>query len=102
MAAIFILKLFYMQVISDKYKILSESNVRRIVTIYPARGLIYDRNGRKIVSNEEAYDVMVVPRQVRNIDTAELCQLLEIDMQSFTNRLNKARQYSPYRAFALS
>ena len=97
-AAIFILKLFYMQVISDKYKILSESNVRRIVTIYPARGLIYDRNGRKIVSNEEAYDVMVVPRQVRNIDTAELCQLLEIDMQSFTNRLNKARQYSPYRA----
>ncbi len=97
-AAIFVVKLFYMQVISDKYKVLSESNVRRIVTIYPARGIIYDRKGRKIVSNEEAYDLMVVPRQVNNIDTNELCQLLEIDKQSFINRLNKARQYSPYRA----
>ena len=97
-AAIFVVKLFYMQVISDKYKVLSESNVRRIVTIYPARGIIYDRKGRKIVSNEEAYDLMVVPRQVNNIDTNELCQLLEIDKQSFINRLNKAKQYSPYRA----
>ncbi|GAB6278191.1 MAG: penicillin-binding protein 2 [Lentimicrobium sp.] len=97
-AAIFVVKLFYMQVISDKYKVLSESNVRRIVTIYPARGIIYDRKGRKIVSNEEAYDLMVVPRQVNNIDTNELCQLLEIDKQSFISRLNKARQYSPYRA----
>ncbi len=97
-AAIFVVKLFYMQVISDKYKVLSESNVRRIVTIYPARGIIYDRNGIKIVSNEQAYDLMEVPRQVNNIDTNELCQLLEIDKQSFINRLNKARQYSPYRA----
>jgi len=97
-AAIFVVKLFYMQVISDKYKVLSESNVRRIVTIYPARGIIYDRKGRKIVSNEEAYDLMVVPRQVNNIDTNELCQLLEIDKQSFISRMNKARQYSPYRA----
>lgn len=97
-AAIFVVKLFYMQVISDKYKVLSESNVRRIVTIYPARGIIYDRKGRKIVSNEEAYDLMVVPRQVNNIDTNELCQLLEIDKQSFISRLNKAKQYSPYRA----
>ncbi len=97
-AAIFVVKLFYMQVISDKYKVLSESNVRRIVTVYPARGIIYDRKGRKIVSNEEAYDLMVVPRQVNNIDTNELCQLLEIDKQSFISRLNKAKQYSPYRA----
>lgn len=97
-ASIFVVKLFYMQVISDKYKVLSESNVRRIVTIYPARGIIYDRKGRKIVSNEEAYDLMVVPRQVNNIDTNELCQLLEIDKQSFISRLNKAKQYSPYRA----
>ena len=67
------------------------------MTQYPARGLIYDRFGKLLVYNEAAYDLMVTPHQVKNIDTAELCRLLEIDRKEFTDRLKKARQYSPYR-----
>jgi penicillin-binding protein 2 len=96
--SIFALKLFYVQVLSDKYRLLSDSNVRRILTIFPARGIIYDRNGKKIVSNEDAYDLMVIPRQVIKPDTMALCQLLEIDKQSFKQRLKKAKEYSPYKA----
>lgn len=97
-AAIYLLKIFFMQVVSDKYKILSDSNVRRVVTIYPARGLILDRKGRKLVANEEAYDLMVIPRQVQNLDTAELCRLLDIDRKTFEARMKKAKDYSRYKA----
>jgi penicillin-binding protein 2 len=95
---VYTIRLFYVQVLSDKYKILSDSNVRRILTIFPARGIIYDRNGKKIVSNEDAYDLMVIPKQAVKPDTAALCELLEIDKQSFKARLKKAREFSPYKA----
>ncbi|HRP60492.1 MAG TPA: penicillin-binding protein 2, partial [Vicingus sp.] len=61
---IFLIRLFNVQVINDKYKFDSDQNVLREVIQYPARGLIYDRNGVLLVYNEAAYDLMVVPRQV--------------------------------------
>ncbi len=93
----FIVRLVYIQLIADKYILSANNNVLRYVTQYPARGLIYDRFGKLLVYNEAAYDLMVTPHQVKNIDTAELCRLLEIDRKEFTDRLKKARQYSPYR-----
>lgn len=95
---IYLIKLFYIQVISDKYRILAESNVRRTLVQYPPRGVIYDRNGKVLVTNEPAYDLMVIPRQVKNPDTAELCRLLDIETKVFRDKLRKARGYSPYKA----
>lgn len=97
-AAIYLAKLFYIQVISDKYRLLSESNVRRSLVQYPPRGVIYDRRGAKLVTNEPAYDLMVIPRQVKNPDTLELCRLLDLDPRQFKHRLQKARSYSMYKA----
>lgn len=94
---IFIVRLFYIQVIVDKYILSSNNNVLRYVTQYPARGLIYDRFGKLLVYNEAAYDLMVTPHQVKNTDTFELCRLLEIDKQEFIDRIRKARIYSLYR-----
>lgn len=94
---IFIVRLFYIQVIVDRYILSSNNNVLRYVTQYPARGLIYDRFGKLLVYNEAAYDLMVTPHQVKNTDTFELCRLLEIDKQEFIDRIRKARIYSPYR-----
>jgi penicillin-binding protein 2 len=94
---VFIIRLFYIQVIVDKYILSANNNVLRYVTQYPARGLIYDRNGKLLVYNEAAYDLMVTPRQVKDIDTAELCRLLEIDRKEFVDRLKRARNYSSYR-----
>lgn len=94
---IFLLRLFYIQVLDPSYKLSANSNVLRYVTDYPARGLIYDRNGELLVYNEAHYDLMVVPGQVRQIDTTEFCQLLGIEKELFVERLKKAQDYSRFR-----
>jgi penicillin-binding protein 2 len=94
---LFLARLFYVQILVDKYILSANNNVLRYVTQYPARGLVFDRNGKLLVYNEAAYDLMVIPRQVKNPDTAALCHLLGIDRLEFLSRLQKARNYSPYR-----
>jgi penicillin-binding protein 2 len=94
---IFILRLFYLQVVDDSYMLSAESNVLRKITIYPTRGPIFDRNNRLIVYDEAAYDLMVVPRQVKNIDTAEFCSLLGISREAYIEKLTKAKKYSRYK-----
>jgi penicillin-binding protein 2 len=87
-------RLFYIQVIKDTYRISAENNVLRYVTQYPARGLIYDRNGKLIVSNMAAYDLMVIPSQTTKIDTAEFCSLLGISNDFFKRQMRAAISYS--------
>lgn len=89
-------KLFYMQVLDNTYKLSAENNSRRDVVIYPARGLIYDRNGQLIVSNQAAYDIMVIPRQMSNFDTLEFCNILGIELNDFNDRIQAAKNYSYY------
>lgn len=94
---VFIARLFYVQILVDKYILSANNNVLRYITQYPARGLIFDRYGKLLVYNEAAYDLMVVPRQAKHVDSAELCRLLGIDKAEYRRRLIKARNYSSYR-----
>lgn len=95
---IFILRLFWMQVVDESYKLSAENNSRRNVTQYPARGLILDRNGKLIVFNEAAYDLMVTPFQVQEFDTAELCKILDISETYLARTLDSARRYSAFKS----
>jgi penicillin-binding protein 2 len=90
-----VLRLFYLQVIDDTLKLKSENNAIKIKYDYPERGYIYDRNGKLLVANQPSYDIMVTPREIRNIDTAEFCQLLDISKEEFIEKVEKARVYSP-------
>ncbi len=94
---VFTIRLFYVQVMAEKYILSANNNVLRYLTQYPARGLIYDRNGKLLVYNEAAYDMMVIPRQVKAMDTVEFCRLLDISIEDFRERLTKARRYSSYK-----
>jgi penicillin-binding protein 2 len=94
---IFIIRLFNVQVLNDEYKLDSDNNVLREITEYPARGLIYDRNGELLVYNEAAYDLMVIPKQVKQVDTTAFCKLLEIEKEEFVGKFNKAKSYSRYK-----
>ena len=98
---IFIIRLFSIQVIDDSFKTSSENNVIRKQTDYPRRGLIYDRNKELIVYNEAAYDLMITPKQATFLDTALICSLLEIDTLNLMKRIEKARNYSIYKASVL-
>lgn len=94
---LFILRLFYIQVIDTSYIRSAKNNVLRHITQFPARGLIYDRNGKLMVYNEATYDLMVIPNQMKNIDTLEMCSLIGIDLVTFRDRMKKIRAYSTYR-----
>lgn len=93
----YISRLFYIQVIDKSYILSSFNNSSRYVVKHPARGLIYDRNGKLIVYNEAAYDLMVVPRQLGDFDTATLESILHISHSDFIARLEKAKKYSERR-----
>jgi len=97
-AVVYILRLFYVQVFNDEYKLSANNNVLRYTPDYPARGLVYDRNGDLLVYNEAAYDLMVIPKEVKNIDTMDLCNTIGITKESFIATINKVRKYSPFKA----
>ncbi|WP_422083433.1 penicillin-binding protein 2 [Ulvibacterium sp.] len=91
----FIGRLSYLQIFSfSPDQVLEDPAIKRIYD-YPERGYIYDRNGKLLVGNDPAYDVMVIPREVKPLDTLEFCNLLGIDKAKFKKELRKARIYSP-------
>lgn len=97
-AFILAIRLFYLQIVDDSYLLSANNNVLRKMVVYPARGVILDRNGKILVQNEPVYDLMVTPREVKEIDTLELCRLIDIDIEGFRKRFAKAKNFSPYRA----
>jgi penicillin-binding protein 2 len=84
-------QLFYLQVVSGKYKQLAIDNAIFPKIIYPERGIIYDRKGKAILNNTISYDLMVTPAEIKNIDTAEFCRLMEIDTAEFKRRVLEAK-----------
>jgi len=92
---LFIARLFFLQVYQDNTNNLYEDNAIRKVYDYPKRGFVYDRNGKLLVSNQPSYDVMVIPREVKALDTLEFCSLLKIDKEQFITTYKKAYTYSP-------
>lgn len=97
-AVVYIFRLFYIQVIDNSYTLSARNQTLQYITQYPARGLVFDRNGELLVFNEAAYDLMVVPREVKNIDTLAFCALLGITPDDFKDRFQKAKEYSRYKA----
>ena len=91
-------RLFYIQVIDDSYKLSADNNVLRKLLIYPARGVVLDRTGKVLVQNEPVYDLMVIPGQVKEMDTLEFCRLVKIEKKDFEKAFKKAKNYSLYRA----
>jgi len=89
-----LIRLFIIQVVKNTYRLSADNNVLRYVTQYPARGLIYDRNGKLIVYNQAAYDIMVVPSQTTKIDTIGFCDLLGISPDLFKREMRNAIIYS--------
>ena len=88
-------KLFGLQVIDKRYKEAAERNAIREVTITPPRGLIYDRNDSLLVYNEAAYDLMVIPKDMKPFDTMDLCKSIDITKEELCEKLEKAKKYSP-------
>jgi penicillin-binding protein 2 len=90
MVLLIITRLFFLQVVEKKYSKLADANAVLRKVVYPSRGIIFDRKGRSILSNDAIYDLMVTPINVKNIDTAYMCNILQIDHEEFRKRINTA------------
>ncbi|MEN9963353.1 MAG: penicillin-binding protein 2 [Bacteroidota bacterium] len=87
LVVIIIIRLFTLQVITSKYKILAEDQGMFRKVVYPDRGIVFDRKKNAILQNTNISDLMVTPNKVKGIDTTLLCQILEIDTAQFKKKL---------------
>ncbi|UII28836.1 penicillin-binding protein 2 [Fulvivirga maritima] len=85
-AVIFLVKLFSIQVLDDKYAQAATSNIIHKVIEYPYRGTIRDRNGKLIVYNTPQFDLTITPKEVRVLDTAKFCDLFEITKEELKTK----------------
>lgn len=94
---IYVLRLFVLQLLTDDYKKNADSNAFLNKIQYPSRGAIYDRNGKLLVFNQPAYDITIVPKEVVNLDTLDLCRTLNITRAQFLKIISdmKDRRRNP-------
>ena len=91
---LFISRLFQLQVLNTTYQRLSDNNAILEISDYPERGFIYDRNGKLLVANQAAYDIMIIPENVIPFDTLSFCELTGVSKERLIKSLKKARRYS--------
>lgn len=94
---IFIIRLFFLQIVDNDYKAWADSNAFLKKTQYPSRGMIYDRNGKLLVYNQPAYDIMLIMREIQSFDTLDFCHILGITRDQFVKRIAdiKNRRLNP-------
>ncbi len=89
---VYIIRLFTLQIMSDDYKKNADSNAFLKKVEYPARGVISDRNGKLLVYNQNAYDIMVVMNEEKGrLDTTEFCNSLGITKEYFIKRMEEIK-----------
>lgn len=98
-ALIYLFRLYDLQISDSKYKDYADNNAFLRKTVYPSRGLIYDRNDSLVVFNQPAYDVMMIPRDVRDFDTIDFCNTLQITPETFQKRLQAMKNSPNYSSY---
>ncbi|HAZ74753.1 MAG TPA: penicillin-binding protein 2 [Rikenellaceae bacterium] len=93
LVVVLLAKLFYIQVIDNRYKIDASNNSMVYSVIYPPRGVIYDRNGQILVGNSVCYDIQVTPRDVEQLDTVALASALDTSVEFIREKMQYYHKY---------
>jgi len=64
------------------------------ISVYPERGLIFDRNGELLVANQPMYELIIIPENTVEFDTVQLSNLIGIDQNELVKRISSAKKYS--------
>ena len=84
---VFIFRLFFLQVVNDKWTKRAHEISYSKKNIYPPRGLIYDRNGKLLVSANQVYDIMITPKDIGEIDTLKICSLFKLTKEELLEKI---------------
>lgn len=87
----YIIRLFNIQILDKRYSRSASSNALYNRTVFPVRGVIYDRDGQILVGNSPSYDVIVTMRNVADLDTLSFCRSLNITREYFDSRMSDIR-----------
>ncbi len=93
------LRMRYMQVEqADQFRLLAEENRINIRLLPPARGRIFDRNGRIIAENEPSYRITMVREDAGDVDKviARLSALVELDDEALNRALSEMERSPPF------
>ena len=88
---VYIVRLFFLQLMSDDYKARADSNAFLKRVLYPSRGVIVDRKGTLLVYDQPAYDIMVTMHEQLGVDTLDLCASLGITPEFYAARMNEIK-----------
>ncbi len=89
LALILIARLFTLQILDDKYKVMADGQAIFRKVVYPARGAIIDRKGKALLINNVTYDLAVTPNKIKNLDTALFCEVMGTNHESFLKAMKK-------------
>lgn len=90
---IFAIRLFYVQILDDKWKDESIKISETNLVIEPERGIIFDRNGKLLAANKVNFELRLTPNNIRDFDTTQLCELIHIPKDSLKRKINKLKRY---------
>ena len=90
--AIYVIRLFNLQIVDSTYKRSATRNVVREVIEFPSRGLIYDRNGEMLVYNQIVYDLLATPNEIGQFDTITLCSIIDVPKEVLPMNLKKLKE----------
>jgi penicillin-binding protein 2 len=74
--AIYLARLFFMQVVDDTWKLRASEISEKRLRITPPRAILLDRKGKRIVTNQTFYNLMVKEDDITDLDTVALAHLL--------------------------
>jgi penicillin-binding protein 2 len=86
----------------ERYQPLSQKNALRLETIAGTRGTIYDQNGVILVENQPVFTVTITPIDYDTSNNSEIASTLNVDIEEFVNRVERARRYSRHRPSVLA
>ena len=96
-STIFVLRLFYLQLYDSRFKQLSANNILHVETVFPARGIVLDKNEEIVVENEPSYDFFIIPNQLKVLDTVSFLESFNLSLDELTYIFDKAKKYSAYK-----
>lgn len=84
LVSLLMLRMLHLQVLQyEKYQTRSEENRMEMMPLPPPRGLIFDRNGNRLAGNRPAFNLVVVPERVDDIEQRllELADIIPISAE---------------------
>lgn len=100
---VIIARLYYLQVYqADRYKTLADENRISTRLLVPPRGIIFDRNGVTIASNQQNFQALIVAEQAPNVQETldafkKIMPLSEAEEERIKKDLKRNRSFVPIK-----